>query len=126
MENGYIIRRTGRDVPREEINDFNQVLTFIDETEGARLVQSDIQDKVDAVQKNNEKYIVTNPAEALLSETYVEKDIQLDKIISDARIKYMSGQIDDAQYLSEMQRWRDSGGNDIIREINEEYTKLNG
>lgn len=126
LENGYIIRRTGSDVPREEINDFNQVLTFIDETEGARLVQSDIQDKVDAVQKNNEKYIVTNPAEALLSETYVEKGIQLDKIISDARIKYMSGQIDDAQYLSEMQRWRDSGGNDIIREINEEYKKLNG
>ena len=126
LVDGFISRRTSSDVPREEINDFNQILTFIDETEGARLVQSDIQDKVDAVQKNNENYIVANPAESLISETYVKNGAQLDKIISDARIKYMSGQIDDSTYKSEMQRWCDSGGNDIIREINDEYKRING
>lgn len=125
LVDGYIQQRTGADVPREEINDFNQVLTFIDETEGARVVQTQMQKKVDAVQTDNEKYIVTNPAEALISETYMEKGALLDKIINDARIKYMSGQITDEEYKAEMQRWRTSGGDDVIREINEEYKKLN-
>lgn len=122
---GYIQQRTGANVPREEINDFNQVLTFIDETEGARVVQTQMQKTVDAVQTDNEKYIVTNPAEALISETYMEKGGELDKIVTDARIKYMSGQITDEEYKAEMQRWRTSGGDDVIREINEEYKKLN-
>ncbi|MGN0150515.1 MAG: extracellular solute-binding protein [Clostridia bacterium] len=125
LVDGFIRQRNDIDVPREEINDFNQVLTFIDETEGARLVQTDIQNRVDAVQANNEKYIVTNPAEALISETYMTNGVQLDKIVSDARIKYMSGQLSDDDYRAEMQRWRDSGGDDVIREINEEYRKLN-
>lgn len=125
LVDGYIQQRTGANVPRAEINDFNQVLTFIDETEGARVVQTEMQKTVDAVQTDNEKYIVTNPAEGLISYTYMEKGAQLDKIVNDARIKYMSGQLTDGEYKAEMQRWRDSGGDDVIREINEEYKKLN-
>lgn len=125
LVDGYIQQRTGANVPRAEINDFNQVLTFIDETEGARVVQTEMQKTVDAVQTNNEKYIITNPAEGLISETYMQKGAELDKIVTDARIKYMSGQLSDDEYKAEMQRWRDSGGDDVIREINEEYRKLN-
>lgn len=125
LVDGFIRQRNGSDVPREEINDFNQVLTFIDETEGARLVQTDIQNKVDAVQRENEKYIVNNPAENIISQTYIAKSVQLDQIVRDARIKYMSGQLSDDGYKAEIQRWRDSGGDDVIREVNEEYKKLN-
>ena len=80
-----------------------------------------MQKEVDRVQKENEKYIVVNPAEAIISETYILKGAELDKILNDARIKYMSGQLSDDEYMAEMQRWRESGGNDVIQEVNEAY-----
>lgn len=123
LVDGCIKQRTGSDVPRNEINDFNQVLTYIDESEGKKLVQTEMQEEVERAQEENEKYIVENPAESLISETYTQKGAELDKIVKDARIKYMSGQLTDEEYLAEMQRWRDSGGDDVIREINEEYQK---
>lgn len=125
LVDGYIQQRTGGNVPRNEINDFNQVLTFMDNIEGERVVQTNMQKEIRRVQEENEKYAVINPAQALISKTYMEKGAELDKIVSDARIKYMNGQIGDEEYKAEMQRWRDSGGDDVIREINEEYNKLN-
>lgn len=119
--NGEIVQRSGTDVPRNEINDFNQVLTYIDESEGTALVRTDIQKEVDKVQSENEKYFVENPAESIISETYIQKGAELDKIITDARIKYMSGQLSDEGWYAEMQRWRDSGGDDVIREVNAAY-----
>lgn len=121
MENGYIKQRAGTDVPRNEINDFNQVLTFIDKSEATKVIQTDIQQEVERVLENNEQYSVANPAASLVSEAYLRKGTELDKIVVDARIKYMSGQLSDDEYIAEMQRWRDSGGDAVIREINEAY-----
>ena len=121
LADGFIRQRTCSDVPRNEINDFNQVLTYIDEEDGTKIEQTDMQKEVDRVQKENEKYIVVNPAEAIISETYILKGAELDKILNDARIKYMSGQLSDDEYMAEMQRWRESGGNDVIQEVNEAY-----
>ncbi len=121
LVDGFIQQRTGTDVPRNEINDFNQVLTFIDKSEAKKVVQTDIQKEAERVMENNELYSVANPAQSLVSETYLTKGTQLDKIVVDARIKYMSGQFDDEEYIAEMQRWRENGGDDVIREINEAY-----
>lgn len=123
LVDGFIRHRAAGDAPREEVNDFNQVLTFIDESEGKEVVQTDIQKKVARVQEINESYSIANPAEALISETYSTKGTDLDKIVNDARIKYMIGQIDDDGYMAEMQRWRNEGGNAVIYEINEAYKK---
>ncbi|MBQ8301292.1 MAG: extracellular solute-binding protein, partial [Clostridia bacterium] len=84
MIDGFIQQRTGADVPRNEINDFNQVLTFIGQEDGTKLVQTDMQKEVARVQKDNEQYAVANPAEALISETYAKKGTELDKVINDA------------------------------------------
>ena len=46
--------------------------------------------------------------------------------MNDARIKYMSGQLSDDEYMAEMQRWRESGGNDVIQEVNEAYKSISG
>lgn len=125
LVDGYIKQRTGSNVPRNEINDFNQCLTYIDASEGTEIVSTDIQNLSDAVQESNIQYSIENPAAGLSSPTYEKKGTELDKIINDARIKYMSGQLDDEGYMAEMQRWRDEGGSDVICEINEAYEKLN-
>jgi putative aldouronate transport system substrate-binding protein len=53
------------------------------------------------------------------SKTYLAKNAQLESIIGDARVKYLSGQIDEAGLKAEIQRWYDGGGKDITAEVNE-------
>lgn len=120
---GSIRQKTDSDVPRNEINDFNQCLTYIDESEGGRVVSTAIQKQVEAVQNNNINYSIVNPASGLTSSLYEKKSDELDKILTDARIKYIIGMLDDEGYQKELERWRVSGGNDVIREINEAYEK---
>lgn len=66
---------------------------------------------------------VHNPANALISETYVSKGAQLDQLIADARLKYLAGQLDEAGLKAEIQRWHAEGGDAIITEMNELYKK---
>lgn len=67
---------------------------------------------------------VFNPAAGLVSDTYTTNGTQLDNIIGDARIQYLAGQIDEAGLDEAIQRWRDSGGDDVTAEMNELYSQL--
>lgn len=60
-----------------------------------------------------------DPAAPYMSPTYVSKGAQLDNIVADARIQYIAGQLDLAGLKDAIERWRSSGGDDIIAEINE-------
>lgn len=66
---------------------------------------------------------VHNPAQALISKTYVEKGARLDQIIADARIKYLAGQLDENGLKAEIQRWYAEGGQQIVEEMTELYSK---
>jgi putative aldouronate transport system substrate-binding protein len=70
----------------------------------------------------NEKIIVPNPAEPLVSATYSQKGAQLDQMIDDGRVKFIVGKIDEAGYKAEIEQWKKNGGNAYINEINEAYT----
>jgi putative aldouronate transport system substrate-binding protein len=82
-----------------------------------------IKDKVEVIYKENEKIAVANPAEPYVSQAYATKGAQLDNIIEDARVKYIVGQIDDAGFDAAIELWKKSGGNDVIKEINDEHAK---
>lgn len=60
-----------------------------------------------------------NPASAFISETQVAKGAQLDNIVTDARIQFLAGQIDEQALRDAVERWKTSGGNDVIAEMNE-------
>ena len=66
---------------------------------------------------------VQNPANALVSDTYMSKGAQLDQIIGDARLKYFAGQYTQDQYTAEIKRWHTAGGDQVITEMNELYAK---
>lgn len=74
--------------------------------------------------KEDEATAVPNPAQAIISKTQVAKGAQLDQIIADARIKFLAGQIDEAGLKAEIQRWYSQGGQDIVKEMNEQYAKM--
>lgn len=62
---------------------------------------------------------VPNAGNAYVSPTYVTKGAQLDQIIGDARLKFVAGQLDEAGLKAEIARWHSSGGDDIVKEMNE-------
>ncbi|QSB15820.1 extracellular solute-binding protein [Natronosporangium hydrolyticum] len=67
---------------------------------------------------------VHNPAQPLVSETYVTRGAQLDLIIADARIQYLAGQIDEDGLAAEIERWYAEGGQQVVDEMNELYAQL--
>lgn len=86
---------------------------------------SDIRQKMMQSYMDNEPYVVSNPAYSLISETYVTQGAELDKIIKDARIKFIMGAIDEQGWNQAVEQWRRAGGEQVIAELNAEYAKLN-
>lgn len=105
---------------KAELESLNQMLTFIGPVTPG-LEMTEINKKITEVQTANEKIVVANPAEPLISEVYAQKGQQLDNIIADARIQYIVGQIDEKGLDDAIALWRSSGGDDYIAEINELY-----
>lgn len=105
-----------------EVEGLNQMLMFIPEDKALKVKQTPIRIKQTQVQVDNEKIIVSNPAEPLISQVYTQKGAQLDDIINDARIKFIVGQLDEAGFKAAQELWKKSGGDDWTKEINELYT----
>ncbi|MDU5950759.1 MAG: extracellular solute-binding protein, partial [Paenibacillus macerans] len=108
-----------------EVEGLNQMLAFIPEDRSKQVKQTPLRVKQAEVQKANEQYIVSNPAEPFISTVYSQKGQQLDNIINDARIKFIVGQIDEAGLKSAFELWKKSGGADLVKEMNELYSKEN-
>lgn len=70
---------------------------------------------------DNNKFIVKDPTIGLESKTYDEKSMELYKIISDGTYKYILGQISAEGFSQEVERWKRSGGSQIVQEYKEAY-----
>ncbi len=109
----------------KEFADLNQFATGIIPTELVKTYTTTVAADVDRVYKDNENYVVGNPAEPFVSDTYSRRGPQLDAIITEANTKFIVGQITEEQYKAEMERWKTNGGNDYVKEINEQYKAVN-
>lgn len=69
--------------------------------------------------KDNEAFLVDDPTVRLSSPTYDEKSAELSTIISDATYNYILGRIDAEGFQQEIERWKQSGGQTVIREFEE-------
>jgi putative aldouronate transport system substrate-binding protein len=65
------------------------------------------------------KTAVHNPALGVVAPTAVSAGPTIEKIVSDARVKYLSGTIDEAGLKAEIQRWYDGGGTKIAEEVDQ-------
>lgn len=75
--------------------------------------------------KNNEAITRANVTAAYNSEAYNEKGKDLDQIIIDAGIKFVTGAIDESGWNSEVERWRKAGGDQMISEFQALYDQDN-
>ncbi|MCR8630626.1 extracellular solute-binding protein [Paenibacillus radicis (ex Xue et al. 2023)] len=75
------------------------------------------------VSRENEKYVVANPALTLLSSTYNERGKELELQIMDAQTKFIMGKIDEAGWQAEVDKWKKNGGDKMMEEYKAAYTK---
>ncbi|MBO2944614.1 extracellular solute-binding protein [Paenibacillus sp. F411] len=75
--------------------------------------------------KENEAVAVANPALTLDSETNTEKGAQLKKIIEDARVRFILGEIDEAAWQAAIDQWKKDGGQQIMDEFTAAYNASN-
>lgn len=121
MVDGAVERSKDTVLLESEVEGLNQMLAFIPEDRTAKVKQTPLLIKQNAVQKANEEFIVNNPAEAFISKVYSQKGSQLDNIINDARIKFIVGQLDEAGLKAAFEVWRNTGGDELVNEMNELY-----
>lgn len=121
VEEASIVMSKDTVLLESEVEGLNQMLTFIPEDRAMKVKQTPLRLKQAELQKENEKTIVTNPAEPFISKVYTEKGAQLDNIINDARIKFIVGQLDEAGFKAALELWKKSGGDELIKEMNELY-----
>jgi ABC-type sugar transport system, periplasmic component len=70
---------------------------------------------------DNEKFIVKDPTVNLESVTFDERSEELNKIMTDATYHYILGQMDQAGFEQEVERWKRSGGERIIEQFTQSY-----
>lgn len=75
----------------------------------------------DQLYAENIQYCIPNYGAPYTSKTYVEQGAQLDEIMSNARLDYITGVIDDVGLYERKEQWKRSGGDQVIEEMNELY-----
>lgn len=71
--------------------------------------------------KENDAFAVLDPSVPLDSATMNERGSELTKIVEDATVKYIMGEIDKDGFQAAVTQWREQGGTQIITEYEEAY-----
>jgi putative aldouronate transport system substrate-binding protein len=80
--------------------------------------QQQLYDKRRAIEESDTKAAVFDEAAPYISDTYTAKGAQLDNIMPDARLRFISGQLDEAGVAAAMEQWRRAGGTQVAEELN--------
>ncbi|RAV21270.1 extracellular solute-binding protein [Paenibacillus contaminans] len=122
MENG--MPKVNSDLYNKEINPLNQIMVKLG-IFGPKPGDTPMETKWKGIVADNEKKGVSNPTAPLISQANVEKGAQLLKQVTDARGKFIMGELDEAGWQQAIETWRKNGGDQIIAEFTAEYAKIN-
>ncbi|SFM15901.1 putative aldouronate transport system substrate-binding protein [Paenibacillus sp. 1_12] len=95
-----------------------------DEIPTLKAKSTPLNNKVKQMNVDNVDIAISNPALSTQSPTFTEKSGELDKIKNDARMKFILGEIDEAGWKKEVEKWLKAGGEKGLEELNAEYAKL--
>ena len=73
------------------------------------------------MESESSEYLVPLPHFTLFSQTDSEKGSELNTILSDARIQFVMGKIDEDGYWAEVEKWKTQGGDQISQEFAEAW-----
>ena len=130
MESDGKLTRSHDNILNQEYMSLNQLVSYTEYAPNmdpyVTLNESVYYEKQQETIANNEQYAVSNPAAGILgdSEEYIKNGVALDKIIEDARVQFIVGQIDEDQLRAQWDLWSQSGGDKVIEEVNASYAEL--
>lgn len=121
-ENNYVTVKNDSAL-KAQYNDLNQIsMGLVKYPDGLKTkYTAAVAEKIDQVYEDNEKYAVFDMSEPYVSPTYARRSTQLDSIVSAAELQFIIGSLSEEQYWNEIERWKNMGGNEVIREMNEAY-----
>lgn len=107
-------------------NGFNQIIPYFTAEENARPVttapaSTPITILENELYQEDIQYCVTNYGASYTSDYYVENGTALDAILSDAQLKYIIGEIDEAGLEEQLKTWWTAGGETVTKEMNDAY-----
>ncbi|CAM4517272.1 extracellular solute-binding protein [Paenibacillus typhae] len=80
----------------------------------------------DEMWKKNAEIAVVNPIQPFISDTYSERGSELSKIIDDARVRFIMGDLDESGWNAAVAKWEQDGGAKVIEEYTAAYNQANG
>lgn len=119
-EEGYVVKNTDEALVKE-YNDLNQFAMGILGATLPTRYTVEVAEKTDQVYAENREWVVANPVEPYISDTYSTKGPQLDAIIAEANTKFIVGQITEEEWDAQIDRWLSQGGQGVIDDYNEAY-----
>ncbi len=107
---------------------FNQVPIYFTAEENARPVTTATSTDPIRVDENEcyedgKKYLVPNYGISYTSDKYLEVGADLDKIVADAELQFIKGEIDENGLNEAIAAWKNGGGDQVTKEMNELYQK---
>ncbi|MFH5184181.1 ABC transporter substrate-binding protein [Paenibacillus sp. TAB 01] len=75
------------------------------------------------LEDDNAKLAVGDPTMTLLSPTWAEKGQELVQILTDAKVKFIMGKIDEAGWNAALDKYRKAGGDQVAKEYADAYAK---
>jgi putative aldouronate transport system substrate-binding protein len=122
LENGEV-KLTDQDLLNKERLDLNQFqIKTVNQMTPKQTTE--LAKQMDKLVEANDKVAVVNFAEALISDTYSKQGQQLDNMRYDMMVKFVMGQIDEAGYKAEIDKWQKAGGSAVTKELNDQYQKF--
>lgn len=120
VEDGYAVIDEDQDKIEREVFSYNMLSIGEPETNGRyeSLHSYEPRQKTEELVIENEEYLIHDPTLTLESDTYIKDGDRLQEIINDATYNYMLGEIDEAGFDAEVEKWKDQGGSKIIEEYN--------
>jgi putative aldouronate transport system substrate-binding protein len=106
----------------DEINNIKQLKTYDGSSYGTT---TPLARKLLDMYKKNDQVVVHDVSLPLISNTFSERGNDLTKIITDAQVKYIFGEIKADGWNNAIEQWKKQGGDKVIEEFTAEYKKIN-
>ncbi|KIL41435.1 hypothetical protein SD70_07285 [Gordoniibacillus kamchatkensis] len=122
LENGKPVRTDAQKYNTDVAS--YEFMRFDDGSKAMKGTNSPILEKALRMQEENFPSAISNPVQALISKTNIERGSELSKIVGDATTKFIMGEIDEGGWNKAVEQWRKGGGDQMIKEYEEAYAKL--
>lgn len=123
-EEGELVRSYDPQI-NMEYNDLNQLLTYSEYSipPNVAIRGTELYSLQQKLYEENKQYCVKNPVLPFIQDSpaYMQEGEELDRMIRDARVRYIIGEIDEEELKQTWNDWAEKGGIRLIEEVNALY-----